>query len=53
MKVKTGVSGLDELIGGGFPSGSSVLISGKIGTGKSIFTMRYIANGITDYKKDR
>jgi len=48
-KVKTGVPGLDELIGGGFPSGSSVLISGKIGTGKSIFAMQYIANGITDY----
>jgi KaiC/GvpD/RAD55 family RecA-like ATPase len=48
-KVKTGVPGLDELVGGGFPSGSSVLVSGKIGTGKSIFAMQYIANGITDY----
>jgi len=40
---------LDELIGGGFPAGSCVLVSGKIGTGKSIFAMQYIANGITDY----
>jgi KaiC/GvpD/RAD55 family RecA-like ATPase len=40
---------LDELVGGGFPVGSSVLVSGKIGTGKSIFAMQYIANGITRY----
>jgi len=49
MRVKTGIAGLDELIGGGFPVGSCVLVSGKIGTGKSIFAMQYIANGITDY----
>jgi len=41
--------GLDELMGGGFPAGSCVLVSGKIGTGKSIFAMQYIAKGITDY----
>jgi len=40
---------LDELMGGGFPIGSCVLVSGKIGTGKSIFAMQYIAKGITDY----
>jgi len=41
--------GLDELMGGGFPAGSCVLVSGKIGTGKSIFAMQFIAKGITDY----
>jgi KaiC/GvpD/RAD55 family RecA-like ATPase len=48
-RVKTGIAGLDELIGGGLPVGSCVLVSGKIGTGKSIFAMQYIANGITDF----
>ena len=48
-RVKTGIEGLDALIGGGFPVGSCVLVSGKIGTGKSIFAMQFIANGITDY----
>jgi KaiC/GvpD/RAD55 family RecA-like ATPase len=48
-RVKTGIDGLDELVGGGFPVGSCVLVSGKIGTCKSIFAMQYIANGITDY----
>jgi len=48
-RVKTGIDGLDELVGGGFPVGSCVLVSGKIGTCKSIFAMQYIAKGITDY----
>jgi len=48
-RVKTGIMGLDELMGGGFPAGSCVLVSGKIGTGKSIFAVQYIAKGITDY----
>lgn len=49
MRTKTGIPGLDELMDGGFPRGSCVLVSGKIGTGKSIFTMQYIARGIMDY----
>jgi len=47
--VKTGIAGLDDLVGGGFPAGSCVLVSGNIGTGKSIFAMQYVAKGITDY----
>lgn len=35
-RVSTGVSGLDEMLGGqGYYRGSSVLVSGKAGTGKS------------------
>ena len=49
MRVRTGVFGLDELLKGGFPAGSCVLVSGKIGTGKSIFVTQYIARGITEY----
>jgi len=49
MRVRTGIFGLDELLEGGFPTGSCVLVSGKIGTGKSIFATQYIARGITEY----
>jgi len=49
MRVNTGISGLDELMGGGLPLGSCVLLSGKAGTGKSIFAIQYILKGITDY----
>ncbi len=48
-RVKTGVPGLDELIEGGFPEGSSILVSGGPGTGKSIFCMEYLYNGAKDY----
>jgi KaiC/GvpD/RAD55 family RecA-like ATPase len=49
MRVKTGIFGLDELIQGGFPTGSCVLVSGKVGTGKSVFATQYIARGIIGY----
>ncbi len=49
IRVKTGIPGLDELMGGGLPTGSCVLLSGKVGTGKSIFAMQYILKGIADH----
>lgn len=49
MRVKTGIPGLDELMGGGLPKGSCTLLSGKCGTGKTILSMQYIVKGITDY----
>jgi len=48
-RVKTGIPGLDELVGGGLPKGSLVLLSGKCGTGKTLFSMQYIYKGVTDY----
>ncbi|MBI2597589.1 MAG: AAA family ATPase [Candidatus Diapherotrites archaeon] len=44
-RVKTGISGLDYLIEGGIPMGSSVLISGGSGTGKTILATQYIYEG--------
>src|SRR6266404_9189641 len=41
-RVSTGVSGLDEMLGGkGFYRGSSVLVSGTAGTGKSSIAARF------------
>ncbi len=48
-RVKTGVSGLDELIEGGFPESSSILLSGGAGCGKSIFCLEYLYNGAKLY----
>jgi len=48
-RVKTGVKGLDELIGGGLPKSSSILLSGEAGTGKTIFSLQYIYSGAKDY----
>lgn len=40
-RVASGVLGLDEIIGGGFESGSVTLISGKCGTAKTIFGLQF------------
>lgn len=45
--VKTGVDGLDTLLGGGFMARSSVLLSGNPGTGKSIFGIQYLYYGVS------
>jgi circadian clock protein KaiC len=44
-KIKTGVSGLDALVGGGFPRGFNILIAGKPGCGKTILGLQYLYNG--------
>ncbi len=49
MRVKTGVVGLDELAGGGFPSETVNLLSGPAGSAKSLFGMQYVYNGAVDF----
>ncbi|MBI4440192.1 AAA family ATPase [Candidatus Woesearchaeota archaeon] len=48
-RVKTGIKGFDELVQGGFPEGSSTLITGSPGTGKSIFGLQFVYNGAVKY----
>jgi len=48
-RVKTGIEGLDQLLRGGFVPGSSVLVSGSPGTGKTSLGMQFLYNGITLY----
>ncbi|OYT26736.1 MAG: hypothetical protein B6U97_03215 [Candidatus Altiarchaeales archaeon ex4484_96] len=50
-RIKTGINGLDDLIGGGFPKEFSVMISGAPGTGKSIFSLGYLYAGATEGEK--
>ncbi len=44
-RVKTGIVGFDELVDGGIPAGSSVLIVGTPGTCKTIFALETLYNG--------
>jgi circadian clock protein KaiC len=46
-RVPSGVPGLDELIGGGFPRHRTVLICGDIGTGKTTFGLQFLMAGVT------
>ena len=50
-RVPTGIKGLDELVQGGLPQGSTVLLSGGTGTCKTIFSMQYIYNGALQYNE--
>jgi len=45
-RVKTGIPGLDELLGGGIPQGRLVLVVGGPGTGKTILGTQFLVNGI-------
>ncbi|MEK6958968.1 MAG: ATPase domain-containing protein [archaeon] len=45
-RIQTNIKGFDELVEGGLPEGRSFLISGGTGTGKTIFAMEFIVNGI-------
>jgi circadian clock protein KaiC len=49
-REKFGISGVDEAMGGGIPQGHMVLISGNTGTGKTLFGMHFIVQGIRDGK---
>jgi len=44
-KVPTGIDGLDEMLGGGFPAGHVVLVTGLPGTGKTCLGLQYLLAG--------
>lgn len=43
--LKTGVSGLDEMLKGGLPEGYTVLVSGGPGSGKTILSIQFLYHG--------
>jgi circadian clock protein KaiC len=45
QRQSIGVKGLDEMLGGGIPSGYSVLIAGPSGSGKSVLSTQFIGEG--------
>ncbi|MHA1271374.1 MAG: ATPase domain-containing protein [Candidatus Helarchaeota archaeon] len=51
VRVKSGIDGLDEILGGGFLRGSSILISGGPGTGKTIFSMEFLVKGAEEFNE--
>jgi circadian clock protein KaiC len=50
-RVKTGISGLDAMSHGGLWEGSSTLISGASGTGKSLLGLQFIIEGLKKKEK--
>jgi circadian clock protein KaiC len=47
-RVKSGINGLDEMMQGGFPFPSTVLVAGSAGTGKTTFALQFLAQGVKD-----
>jgi circadian clock protein KaiC len=47
-RCKTGVPGLDEILGGGFIAERMYLIDGNPGAGKTTFAMQFLTQGVAD-----
>jgi circadian clock protein KaiC len=50
-RVPTGILGLDAQIEGGFPKGRSILVTGEPGTGKTIFALQFLMEGLARGEK--
>ena len=50
-KARTGIQGLDEITGGGVPSGRPTLVSGGAGSGKTLFGLEFLVRGATQYNE--
>ena len=48
-KTPTGIQGLDEVTGGGLPTGRVSLVCGKAGCGKSLLAMEFLVHGAVRY----
>ncbi len=50
-RINTGITNLDKLIGNGIPSGSSLIISGVAGTGKTLLVLEAIYRGAKEFNE--
>ncbi len=50
-KTPTGITGLDEITGGGLPKGRPSLICGEAGSGKTLMSLEFIIRGATEFKE--
>jgi len=48
-RTKTGIEGLDSMLGGGIPTGRIVMVAGGPGAGKTTLAIQFLANGIRMY----
>ncbi|MGA2292187.1 circadian clock protein KaiC [Bradyrhizobium sp.] len=48
-KARSGISGLDEIMGGGFPRGTATLLLGGAGAGKTLLALQSLVNGARQF----
>ncbi|NIO20437.1 MAG: hypothetical protein GTN76_06775 [Candidatus Aenigmarchaeota archaeon] len=51
MVVTTGIRKLDNLLGGGFPSTTTILLSGGPGSGKTLLALKFLMEGVRKKEK--
>ena len=49
--VKTGVTGLDSILGGGIPRGNVIVVEGPAGSGKTTLGLEYIYRGAAEFNE--
>src|ERR1700744_4770095 len=50
-KTLTGITGLDEITGGGIPTGRPTLICGEAGCGKTLVSLEFIVRGALEFNE--
>jgi circadian clock protein KaiC len=50
-KARTGITGFDEITGGGLPHGRTTLLMGGPGSGKTIFAVQFLAQGAQNHRE--
>ena len=50
-KSPTGITGLDEITGGGLPKGRPTLVCGSAGCGKSMLGVEFLVRGVTQFNE--
>ncbi|MTI79734.1 MAG: circadian clock protein KaiC [Firmicutes bacterium] len=46
QRLSTGITTMDEMMGGGIPKGSTTLLSGASGTGKTVLALNFLRAGL-------
>jgi len=49
-RIKTGIPGFDDILGGGFLKSDLVLLTGATGTGKTVFATQFLYNSVKLYR---
>jgi circadian clock protein KaiC len=51
-KLRTGITGFDEISAGGLPEGRTTLIAGSAGSAKTLFAIQFLFRGIEDFEEN-
>src|SRR6476620_1560023 len=51
QKTPTGISGLDDITGGGLPKGRPTLVCGAAGSGKTLMSLEFIVRGAMEFNE--